>query len=379
TTHAVSYGDVNTVGSVSGSVTITGEAPTTGSGTVALSGRVYDHANAALSVTSGNNQRVIKGTANITAGLTLTNIGGDNAPADVANLSIGLSGPTGSGTVAADGSVAYTAALDTVTSGRGQSQSFDLHAGDQEILPGHDSLALLNATVTVDVLDHANGTFANVVGAVGTPSGGGKVLSLDFGTVTVGTGGGNLDATFDVFANVVGAATANLVLTGITGDITKLSGETSFTNLAAGDVKGYTFHFSTAVAGTFNAAYTFNLFDEAGVLGGTGDTLTLEVTGIVSEAPALHPGDVNGDGIVNFLDYNIVKTNYLSNGVGWAGGDLNGDGVVNFLDYNIVKTHYLHTNAANGSGVMAVPEPATFLCLFGVVPILTGRKRRAKA
>jgi hypothetical protein len=91
-----------------------------------------------------------------------------------------------------------------------------------------------------------------------------------------------------------------------------------------------------------------------------------------------HPGDVNGDGIVNFLDYNIVKTNYLKTGVGWTGGDLNDDGVVSFLDYNIVKTHYLHTNAANGTGVLAVPEPATMsLLILGGMAALIRRRRRA--
>jgi hypothetical protein len=38
-------------------------------------------------------------------------------------------------------------------------------------------------------------------------------------------------------------------------------------------------------------------------------------------------------------------------------GDGNLDGTVNFLDYNIVKTNYLHTTG--DVGVQAVPEPAT--------------------
>lgn len=49
------------------------------------------------------------------------------------------------------------------------------------------------------------------------------------------------------------------------------------------------------------------------------------------------PGDVDGNGVVNFLDLNTVLSNY---GQTTPEGDLNGDGVVNFLDLNTVLSGF---------------------------------------
>ncbi len=51
------------------------------------------------------------------------------------------------------------------------------------------------------------------------------------------------------------------------------------------------------------------------------------------------PGDVNGDGFVNFTDINAVLGVWLQMGTGLA-ADLNGDGVVNFEDLNIVLSNF---------------------------------------
>ncbi|MEI7836790.1 MAG: dockerin type I domain-containing protein [Planctomycetota bacterium] len=298
--------------------------------------------------------RIIKGAVSPSQNISVTESGGvattyDLSAVSNANFTVADAGTTGKA-IAASSINTHAVTADTSTAGIKSA-----------------SITVAGTAVAMDatVLEHANGTFANTTGVLSSAN---KVLTLNFGTVSVGTGGGNIDSSFDIYANVVGAATANLDLTGIVGDLSKLTGLSTFSGLVAGSSHAYTFSFNTSAAGTLSASYTFNLADEAGVLGGTTDSLTLNVTGRVS-----HPGDVNSDGTVNFLDYNIVKTNYLSSGVGWAGGDLNGDGTVNFLDYNIVKTHYLHTDAT--IGVQAIPEPAT-LALLALAGLAIRRKRQ---
>ncbi|MGD9691311.1 MAG: M12 family metallo-peptidase [Phycisphaerales bacterium] len=50
-------------------------------------------------------------------------------------------------------------------------------------------------------------------------------------------------------------------------------------------------------------------------------------------------GDVNGDGVVNFADLNIVLGQFGQTGFGLP-GDINGDEVVNFTDLNIVLSNF---------------------------------------
>ncbi len=51
------------------------------------------------------------------------------------------------------------------------------------------------------------------------------------------------------------------------------------------------------------------------------------------------PGDINGDGVVNFADLNILLSNFSQSGAGIP-GDINGDGVVNFTDLNILLSNF---------------------------------------
>ena len=51
------------------------------------------------------------------------------------------------------------------------------------------------------------------------------------------------------------------------------------------------------------------------------------------------PGDVNGDGVVNFADLNIVLSNFGQTGPGLP-GDADGDGDVDFADLNIVLSNF---------------------------------------
>ncbi len=51
------------------------------------------------------------------------------------------------------------------------------------------------------------------------------------------------------------------------------------------------------------------------------------------------PGDVNGDGLVNFADLNLVLSNFGQTGAGIP-GDADGDGDVDFADLNIVLSNF---------------------------------------
>ncbi len=67
--------------------------------------------------------------------------------------------------------------------------------------------------------------------------------------------------------------------------------------------------------------------------------------GITSNSAALSilpscPGDANADGIVDFLDLNLVLGAYGSSVAPFAPGDLNGDGQVDFTDLNLVLANF---------------------------------------
>jgi len=60
-----------------------------------------------------------------------------------------------------------------------------------------------------------------------------------------------------------------------------------------------------------------------------------KVLGAVTPSP-----DVNNDGIVNSLDFAILKGH---NGENYAPADLNKDGVVNSLDFSVLSSWYFAT------------------------------------
>ena len=57
----------------------------------------------------------------------------------------------------------------------------------------------------------------------------------------------------------------------------------------------------------------------------------------VESTPSYIPGDVDGNGVVNGNDLNIILSNYgATSGMTWGTGDLDGSGTVNGNDLNIV-------------------------------------------
>jgi hypothetical protein len=111
-----------------------------------------------------------------------------------------------------------------------------------------------------------------------------------------------------------------------------------------------------AGSGGFNADFAYGVaINEAGGVAACGEfTGTADFGGIILNggapdawfatlpAPASDlPGDLNGDGVVNFTDLNIVLGAFGSSGVpGMTPGDADGDGVVNFTDLNIVLGNF---------------------------------------
>jgi fibronectin-binding autotransporter adhesin len=164
---------------------------------------VLGHSNAALNLLSGNNQTVIVGAGSITAGLSLSNAGVNIAPLDVNSLSAGLSGASGTAAVASGGTASYTAALATGTVGLSQFQLFSLNAGDQQALPGANSLNHLSQVVTLNVLGHANAALniaggnnqtvivgaGGVTAALSLSNSGSNLSPLDVNTLSAGLSG----------------------------------------------------------------------------------------------------------------------------------------------------------------------------------------------
>jgi hypothetical protein len=92
-------------------------------------------------------------------------------------------------------------------------------------------------------------------------------------------------------------------------------------------------------------------------------------------------GDTNGNGLVDFSDYQALAVNYgTTTGATWTMGDYNRDGAVDFADYQNLAVNYGYgTLVAQPPIMVPAPEPATLglLCLGGM-GLAAARRRRAR-
>ncbi len=94
-----------------------------------------------------------------------------------------------------------------------------------------------------------------------------------------------------------------------------------------------------------------------------------------------HPGDANGDGMVNLADLQILGDNWQSTTATWAQADFTGDGNVNLADLQILGDNWgfgVTTDVSLDEALaqVAIPEPAA-LTLMGLgLPLVVRRRHR---
>ena len=138
------------------------------------------------------------------------------------------------------------------------------------------------------------------------------------------------------------------------------------------DVFGSTAGVSSIAISTLNGQYNYRTATADELLVGT---TWGSVTNTI-DPPVYIPGDVDGNGVVNGNDLNIILSNYgATSGMTWGTGDLDGSGEVNGNDLNIVLSTYGNT----ASVTTAVPEPGTLLlALAGLVGLVVYGRRKQK-
>ena len=98
-----------------------------------------------------------------------------------------------------------------------------------------------------------------------------------------------------------------------------------------------------------------------------------EIAAVGSRAQAT--ADVNGDGVVDVADFDVIRQNYFHSNAGLVHGDTNGDQQVDHLDYFVWRTAF----AAAGGDLAAisaqVPEPSSVV-LLALLAGATGTFRR---
>ncbi|MCC6683050.1 MAG: PEP-CTERM sorting domain-containing protein [Phycisphaeraceae bacterium] len=121
--------------------------------------------------------------------------------------------------------------------------------------------------------------------------------------------------------------------------------------------------------------------------GGTGDLFKFDDGLFAGLTSILHPGDANGDGLVNLSDLQILGDNWQSNTASWAEADFTGDGVVNLSDLQVLGDNWgfgttpdlAFEQALQAAGV-SVPEPMGLAALLlGSSWLMSRRKCRLVA
>ncbi|MEM7682693.1 MAG: dockerin type I domain-containing protein [Planctomycetota bacterium] len=209
------------------------------------------------------------------------------------------------------------------------------------------SISVVDSTLTTFTLDTPTGVMAVRLDGPGFADSGAFVFNtnaIDLGGVLKLVAGENLDVQ-------VGDVYTFFSSTGVSGSL----GDTVFAAVDLSEAGPY----------SFDVIYTDN-------------TVSVLVTGV------LLPGDANGDGVVDLLDFDILAQNFgapgnglgIPNGV--ADGDFNGDGAVDLLDFDTLAQNFGSSSPASVPGAIpgAVPEPAS-LATLGLGGLWAARRRRS--
>ncbi len=118
--------------------------------------------------------------------------------------------------------------------------------------------------------------------------------------------------------------------------------------------------------GLFDATHTLNLSVDDRVL-----LVALQLA---------RPGDANADGRVDRMDLGIFFHHYGQSGT-WEDGDFNGDGLVNFLDFQRLESNYGNDfspadQAQMAAAGIAVPEPNLAMGILLALGVTVGLSRR---
>jgi hypothetical protein len=253
---------------------------------VQLIGDVQARASLNSAITTAAPSRVIVGASNVRHVVTITNntLTGGTVAAEgldyaVAATGTGLSvsSPGGAG-LAGAASAMHFVNVDTTTAGTkgGSAGASSTNAFRANGVVGATSAS--HALTNVDVLDHANGSFAGDANA--------DTLTLDFGTVEQGSSQSRGFSLHNLVATAGYTAALDLDSIGETDAAGVFSTDlATFLNLVAGGSNTYSVTLDTSSSGAFAATYTLNFSDEdlAGAAGG--QTLTLNVLGEVVPVP----------------------------------------------------------------------------------------------
>ena len=129
----------------------------------------------------------------------------------------------------------------------------------------------------------------------------------------------------------------------------------------------------------FGSEVLANIFTEEWTTGPIPDGL-VEAANVVLVYELLIPGDFDGDGDVDGVDFGIWQASYpMASGATLGTGDADGDGDVDGVDFGICQAAYPRAASAPVAGGATVPEPATLgLLLAGGFLLLRTKRRLTK-
>jgi hypothetical protein len=158
--------------------------------------------------------------------------------------------------------------------------------------------------------------------------------------------GDSITISLPVFTRAFGAFISSAVTDSVDYSISVAGqGSVPTNGMYDADVAPAPFYFVGLISDT---AFTQATISAALTAGGgyTVDNVTYVVPG---------PGDVNGDGVVDIFDVNLVSAHWGETG---PIGDANGDMMVDIFDVNLISANW------SAGGAAAVPEPGSLVLLL---------------